>query len=601
MPITKKNFLAATPETFRGKPVHLGGDPKGDNILYGCGSTVVIRSLKNPALCDTYSEHSKPCTVARYAPSGYYIASADTSGVVKIWDTTQAEHPLKLELKPLSGPILDMVWSDDSKRIVVVGEGREKYGAAFFWDSGASVGEITGHSKAICSVDFKQTRPYRVVTGSEDFGVNWFEGPPFKYKNSLKEHTRYVNCVRFNKQGTHFITVGSDKKGFIYDGKDATKVGELSAEGGHGGSIFSCSWSPDGTRILTSSGDKTSKIWDAASGKCISTFTFGKEVEDQQVGTLWQGDFLISLSLGGDLTYLDPNNPSAPLQVLKGHNKLITSLAFDSTHNHLFTGSYDAIINKWDPNTALARSLSGKGHTNQVTSIRIQGENVVTCGMDDSVRITSLVTGEYNDNKISTEGPPADVAVSQHSDLIVTATPSSIHLIRGGKAVAKTAIPYNASAVAISNDDSLVAVGGKDNIIHIYKLDGTTLTESHKLAEHKGALTSISFSPDGKWMASADQSRDIFVWSLPDFRIQIRDWVYHTARVNDIAWSPNSLFIASASLDQQIIVWSIQDPSSRQTIKNTHSGGVNRILWTDNNTLASAGQDCFLKTWNVTF
>ena len=31
-------------------------------------------------------------------------------------------------------------------------------------------------------------------------------------------------------------------------------------------------FSPDGARILTASGDKTAKLWDAASGKLIASF-----------------------------------------------------------------------------------------------------------------------------------------------------------------------------------------------------------------------------------------------------------------------------------------------------------------------------------------
>ena len=56
----------------------------------------------------------------------------------------------------------------------------------FLADSGSSVGEISGHIKAINSVDFKPTRPYRIVTGSEDFAVAFLEGPPFKYKQLSK-------------------------------------------------------------------------------------------------------------------------------------------------------------------------------------------------------------------------------------------------------------------------------------------------------------------------------------------------------------------------------------------------------------------------------
>jgi WD40 repeat protein len=54
--------------------------------------------------------------------------------------------------------------------------------------------------------------------------VNWFEGPPFKFKKSINEHTKFVNCVRFNPQGTFFASVGADKKGVIYEAKEGTKV-----------------------------------------------------------------------------------------------------------------------------------------------------------------------------------------------------------------------------------------------------------------------------------------------------------------------------------------------------------------------------------------
>jgi hypothetical protein len=50
-----------------------------------------------------YLDHQYPPTVARYAPSGFYIASADTTGTVRIWDTTQKEHICKLETKAMGG------------------------------------------------------------------------------------------------------------------------------------------------------------------------------------------------------------------------------------------------------------------------------------------------------------------------------------------------------------------------------------------------------------------------------------------------------------------------------------------------------------------
>lgn len=58
--------------------------------------------------------------------SRHPVVSTDVSGKLRIWDTTQKEHLLKYEYQPFAGKIKDIAWTEDSKRIAVVGEGREK-------------------------------------------------------------------------------------------------------------------------------------------------------------------------------------------------------------------------------------------------------------------------------------------------------------------------------------------------------------------------------------------------------------------------------------------------------------------------------------------
>ena len=89
--------LAVLPRTVRGQPLSLAGSPDGKNFLYTHGNSVVIRSFDSPQYSDVYTQHSCEVLCARYSPSGFYIASADKSGKVRIWDTVNAEHVLKNE------------------------------------------------------------------------------------------------------------------------------------------------------------------------------------------------------------------------------------------------------------------------------------------------------------------------------------------------------------------------------------------------------------------------------------------------------------------------------------------------------------------------
>jgi len=97
MSYVRKSIFACAPATVRGQSVQLGSDPKGENFLYANGNSIIIRNLANPAISNEYVQHSAATTVARYSPSGYYIASGDIHGNVRIWDATQPEQILKMK------------------------------------------------------------------------------------------------------------------------------------------------------------------------------------------------------------------------------------------------------------------------------------------------------------------------------------------------------------------------------------------------------------------------------------------------------------------------------------------------------------------------
>ncbi|EDW19455.1 actin-interacting protein 1 [Drosophila mojavensis] len=594
-----KNIYASLPRTQRGQPIVLGSDPKGKNFLYTNGNSVIIRNIENPAIADVYTEHSCAVNVAKYSPSGFYIASGDASGKIRIWDTVNKEHLLKNEFQPIAGPIKDISWSADNQRMVAVGEGRERFGHVFMSETGTSVGEISGQSKPINSVDFKPTRPFRIVTGSEDNTIGVFEGPPFKFKMTKQDHSRFVQAVRYSPDGKFFASAGFDGKVFLYDATSSDLVGEFGSPA-HKGGVYAVAWKPDSTQLLTCSGDKTCRLWQVESRELISEFVMGNTVDDQQVSCLWQGEHLITVSLSGIITYLNVDDPSKPLRVVKGHNKPITVLALSDDRSTIYTGSHDGIVTNWNSGNGTNDRVTGTGHGNQINGIAAWDEFVYTCGIDDSLRQFSVEGNNYTDYVVKLNCQPRGLAILRSENIIAVACIKDITLVQGQKKIFSLPIKYEASSIATNSETLDVAVGGDDQKLHIYALKDGTLELKTEL-EHLGAVTDVAYSPDQKYLVACDAHRKVVLYSVEEYKpAHNKEWGFHNARVNTVAWSPNSLLVASGSLDTTIIIWSVTNPAKHTIIKNAHpQSQITRLVWLDNNTVISTGQDCNTKVWHV--
>jgi conflict system STAND superfamily ATPase/WD40 domain-containing protein len=85
---------------------------------------------------------------------------------------------------------------------------------------------------------------------------------------SLEGHTGGVWSARFSPDGTRVLTASWDRTAKLWEGSTGRLLASLE---GHTGKVWSAQFSPDGTRVLTTSEDQTAKLWEGASGRLLAS------------------------------------------------------------------------------------------------------------------------------------------------------------------------------------------------------------------------------------------------------------------------------------------------------------------------------------------
>ncbi|KAJ3157381.1 hypothetical protein HK101_001448, partial [Irineochytrium annulatum] len=202
---------------------------------------------------------------------------------------------------------------------------------------------------------------------------------------------------------------------------------------------------------------------------------------------------------------------------------------------------------------------------------------------------------------IATNGIPKGLAAT--GDFVITISSNqTINVTKKGTAVSSTKVDWAPSAIGVSPSGTQVAIGDEDRKVHLYSFDAAGALKEEKVLEHnRGMITVLSYSPDGKLLASADKERMILVFDTSSWTIKINQWMFHNARINSLSWSPDGKHAVSGSLDTNVEVWSVDNPTKHVAIKNAHLESVNCVAFLDNNTVLSAGQDGSIKSWAITY
>lgn len=606
---TLHQIIPPLPSTERGRTTQIYTDKNGGRMVYCNGTNVVLRSWPGEGETFIYKEHAVQVIVAAVSPNGEWVASGDVGGQVRVWGT-KGEHSTKGQYQPWSGPVYDICWDSENKRIAICGEGREIRGAVIMWDTGSKLGEISGHSTRVYSCSFKPSRPFRVATGGED-KLGFHEGPPFKFKLSQNVHTNFINSVRFSPSGDLLLSAGSDTKIVVYDGKEGEVVREFTKADGMSGSIWSAAWSPDSAQVATVGGDKHLRLWDPTAGTQVAKGTLGSALEDMLVGVCWPAANPVSVALDGRVTVWDA--AGEVVDTIDGNQGQVSDLTYDEPSRRFVLGSNDGCVCSGTADgPRLQRSKLGKmvQHTLGRWDASV-GPGVVVASMDDKLRIMDPATGALSDGIAVGEfmvglawlAPDVVVTATSKGNLIAVNVASSAILWTKPLPRAPTGVGASVNGGFIAVAYEMEGPGKELRQIELFTCaevaNGDSVVSKGMLEKHKADVVKLRFTGlrnDRKnLLATSDSVGKIFIWDTETMQLVEQGWSFHTARVSTLEWNPDQIHLVSGSLDRSVIVWNLADPGKRIKIDDVHKGGVTGVCWSSPTQVASSGADgCFI-------
>ena len=131
------------------------------------------------------------------------------------------------------------------------------------------------------------------------------------------------------------------------------------------------------------------------------------------------------------------------------------------------------------------------------------------------------------------------------------------------------------------------------------KEDISKFTCLKTLKGHSDWVESVSWSPDGKYLASGSYDDTVIIWDAKSGE-KLKTLEGHSSYVNSVSWSPDGRYLASGSVDKTVIIWNAKSGEKLKTLKG-HSNSVYSVSWSpDGNYLASGSDDKTVIIWDAT-